>query len=192
MFQTLLAWDAAAARAFAGLAGWWPLDAVMAAASAVGVWGAVWFVLGLILALRRRGFVAHGDVRLLWALLLTSTLVGGIIKPMVARPRPDGRAPASSLVAAVTSRTQGYSFPSGHAASAAAGAVGLGCMLRRRRAWVWALALLIAASRVYLGVHYPSDVAAGFLIGWAVAVFATARTPCYISGSASAVLPVPR
>ncbi len=192
MLQNLLVWDAEVARAVAGLAGWWPLDAVMAAASAVGVWGAVWIALGLGLALRHRGFVAHGYVRLLWALLLTSTLVNGVIKPVVARPRPDGRVAASSLVAAVTSRTQGYSFPSGHAASAAAGAVGLGCMLRRRRAWVWALALLIAASRVYLGVHYVSDVVVGLVVGWAVAVFATARTPCYISGSANAVLPVPR
>jgi undecaprenyl-diphosphatase len=38
---------------------------------------------------------------------------------------------------------------------------------------LWALALLIAASRVYLGVHYPLDIVAGFAIGLACAVFVT-------------------
>ncbi len=88
MLETLLAWDVTAARAIAGLSGWWPLDALMAAASAAGVWGAIWVALGLVLAFRHRGFVAQGFVRLLWGLLLTSFLTNVVLKPLVARPRP--------------------------------------------------------------------------------------------------------
>lgn len=62
---------------------------------------------------------------------------------------------------------EGYSFPSGHAQSAAVTWTWLACEFRRR--WLTVLAALliagIAASRVYLGVHTPADIAAGILIG---------------------------
>jgi undecaprenyl-diphosphatase len=78
------------------------------------------------------------------------------------------------------------SFPSGHAASAAGAYLTIGMMLarvhrgRRMRAYLLGtsvtLALLIGASRVYLGVHWPSDVLAGWVIGaaWALVVWSFA------------------
>lgn len=66
------------------------------------------------------------------------------------------------------SRTTDFSFPSDHAV--AAGAVATGLLLARRRLGACAvvLALLMAAARVYAGVHYPADVVAGLLVGGTV------------------------
>jgi undecaprenyl-diphosphatase len=65
-------------------------------------------------------------------------------------------------------------------------------MWPRRRALLWTLGILVAGSRLYLGVHYPLDVVGGGLLGFVVARVATGAAPCYISGSASAASSVPR
>jgi undecaprenyl-diphosphatase len=193
MLDRLLAFDAAAAKVISGLAGWTPLDLFFSAITLSGVWASIWAVLGLALALRHRGSVAEGFVRLIWSLLLASLVAIVVIKPFIARVRPDVSGLARSTAAVfATSWTGGHSFPSGHAAQAVAGAYALALMWpRRRRAW-YALAAIMTISRVYLGVHYPLDVIGGALVGWATARFATARTPCYISKSANPVLRVPR
>jgi membrane-associated phospholipid phosphatase len=89
-------------------------------------------------------------------------------KDLLARPRPTLLNPVDHAA--------GYSFPSGHAAGAAA-VYGALLVLVLPRAARWARALLlaagtslicaVAASRVLLGVHYPSDVAAGAALGLA-------------------------
>lgn len=102
-------------------------------------------------------------------------------KSLVQRPRP----PVALHVVTESS----YSFPSGHATASAAFylalalvAASLGASPRLRRALVVAALLLaacIAWSRVWLGVHYPSDVAAGLLLGgtWAVLLSRLLRSP---------------
>lgn len=190
---TLLQWDATLAQAASRLAGWAPLDAVVSVMTLAGVGGAIWWALGLGLALSRRGGALEGFVRLAWALALTWVLVDAVIKPVIARPRPDVTGLTRTTVAAwVTSRTVTQSFPSGHAALAAAGATALALMWPHRRALLYGLGILVAVSRLYLGVHYPLDVVAGGLLGWAVARLATGGSPCYILGSASASSRVPR
>jgi undecaprenyl-diphosphatase len=115
------------------------------------------------------------------ALLVVVAVAGGIainslLKLQFARPRPDLFAPAAKVFTA--------SFPSGHAALSAITYLTLAALLarmtasRRLRTYVMALAvgltLLIGVSRIYLGVHYPTDIIAGWCIGsaWALLCWA--------------------
>ena len=104
-----------------------------------------------------------------------SMLLTQVIKPLVARPRP-------ALWASIRPEHT-FSFPSGHAMDTAAIAAALCflCWRHRHRGWVWGLAPLFALAvgwaRVYLGVHNPSDVLAGWAaaVGWVVLVQLVAR-----------------
>jgi hypothetical protein len=87
------------------------------------------------------------------------------VKRVVRRPRPDD--PRVQVLAGTPSR---LSFPSAHATSTTAAAVLFGGLLRRPL--VAALVPPMALSRLVLGVHYPSDVVAGSVLGAAVAVAA--------------------
>lgn len=101
------------------------------------------------------------------AAALGATVLDETVKYLVARPRPQVALPVGGLST--------YSFPSGHATHAAAVYLALALAMAaslgsRRQAWLAvaaaaALAVLVGASRIYLGVHYPSDVAAGLLLG---------------------------
>jgi membrane-associated phospholipid phosphatase len=122
-----------------------------------------------------------------WRPALLAALVAGgcgllvaAAKVLIARDRPD------PLLRVITET--GYSFPSGHAASALtafAAVAWLVCMVTtgrtvRTTAWLAAglLTVAIGLSRVYLGVHYPSDVLGGWLLGvtWLLTVAVAART----------------
>jgi undecaprenyl-diphosphatase len=155
------------------------LDALMWAAGLLGQAGFVWLVIGSGAALVRPSLAAK-LWQLVLAVLLCYLVVDGAIKPAVARARPFD---AIANVRVVGYEPVTYSFPSGHAASAFAGALIVACMLPRARGWLWALAVLIAISRVYIGVHYPLDVAAGALVGLGVGVLVGGGRACYSQGS---------
>ena len=94
----------------------------------------------------------------------TADLLALVIKAGVERRRPSLSVPqADPLLGA-----GGWSFPSGHAATAFAGAVSLSYLWRRGAPLFFLLAAAIAFSRVYVGVHYPGDVLAGAALGTAV------------------------
>jgi membrane-associated phospholipid phosphatase len=101
-------------------------------------------------------------VCLLLGLAVGDGLVGRTMKKAVARPRPFVTLPeARTLVG----RTESGSLPSSHALNAFAAATIAGFFFRRSRRVLVPLACGIALSRVYNGVHYPSDILAGAVLG---------------------------
>lgn len=131
--------------------------------SAIGYFGAVWIVLAVAIALATRRNVGF-PVLLTASSVWTADLLALVIKAGVERRRPSLSVPqADPLLGA-----GGWSFPSGHAATAFAGAVSLSYLWRRGAPLFFLLAAAIAFSRVYVGVHYPGDVLAGAALGTAV------------------------
>lgn len=112
--------------------------------------------------LRNRRNAWHVFRESILPLLLTTSLVEMIIKPYFRRKRPF----IAIIQAIVIGRKPGtWSFPSGHAAAAFGGAWLLNHQRPRSSLWRYFVASLVAFSRVYLGDHYPGDVASGSLIG---------------------------
>lgn len=87
------------------------------------------------------------------------------------RPRPFAAHPV--LTHLLSAPSPDPSFPSDHAAVAVAIAFAVMAFSRRAGLLFLAAATLIALSRVALGMHYPSDVLAGMVVGWAAAAFVT-------------------
>jgi membrane-associated phospholipid phosphatase len=90
-------------------------------------------------------------------------LLDTIVKRWIGRVRPSGRGPFA--YEPFSWRPEFASFPSGHATTAFAALVAIGAIFPRARALLWAYALLIAASRIAVLAHYPSDVIAGAAVG---------------------------
>lgn len=98
--------------------------------------------------------------------LLTSTVVNGLIKNVVTRDRPF-QSDDWQIENKKPDTAGGYSFPSGHSQGSATLFSSLAIWLKRR--WMTVIAiivpLLVAFSRLYLGVHFPTDVIAGLALG---------------------------
>jgi undecaprenyl-diphosphatase len=128
---------------------------LMKLASAFGASGLVFVGIGFWVALARRRIAPAVAVL---AAVFASQLLSNLMKHAVGRDRPSlTYADVHPLIAVPGSS----SMPSGHAWIACAAATVLWVVIPARRVWIVGLAALIALSRVYLGVHYPSDVLVG-------------------------------
>lgn len=132
-------------------------EAIARALAKIGEHGAVWFVLGIVFALldpsNRSEWLMAG------ALGPIGIVLNFLVKLIVKRPRPEvpgyppiGGAPSS------------LSFPSAHATSSFAAATAM-TRVDDTAAILFVLAAAIAICRPYLGMHYPSDVIAGAVLG---------------------------
>ncbi len=132
--------------------------------SHLGDAGLFWIAFALLLALipktRKYGVLALSS--LLFCFLINNVA----LKNLVARPRPYTRLPDLVMLMKCPSD---YSFPSGHSCASFAVASSLLWTMDKRwnklRIPAVVLAALIALSRIYVGVHYPTDVLVGTLIG---------------------------
>jgi undecaprenyl-diphosphatase len=139
------------------------LDDVMVLASALGAGGFIWIVIASIAGIFPRHTAAMW--RLWLAVAAAFVIVDTVAKPFALRPRPF----EVLSIPLIDARPTTSSLPSGHAAMAAAGALAASRIFPRASWLLWLMAVMIAFSRVYLGVHWPSDVVAGAALGFAVA-----------------------
>jgi undecaprenyl-diphosphatase len=142
------------------------LDPIAVWLSRIGTSGLVWIAIGVVLAGLRR---QPAPALLVAAGVIVADVVALALKAAVDRPRPYLANPEPEPLM----RTPlDFAFPSGHAATAFAGATILSALAPRLAPWLFALAALIAASRVYVGVHYPLDVLGGAVLGTAIGLAA--------------------
>lgn len=140
------------------------LNPVMIFATYLGEKGLFWITIGLVLCFTKR-YRRHGILMLVS--LATGCIIGeGILKHLFARVRPVDALGLSLLI----KHPGGFSFPSGHSCSSFAAATCLWWANRKWRIGAVSIASLIAISRVYHGVHYPTDILCGAVLGIAVAI----------------------
>lgn len=102
-------------------------------------------------------------------IFLTDRVSSGLIKPWVGRLRPSHEPDLADLLHIVNGYRGGvFSFVSSHAANAFGVATFLWLILRKNVKWIWVMfiwATIFSYTRIYLGVHYPSDILGGGVLG---------------------------
>lgn len=140
------------------------LDKIMIFLSSLGDKGMLWIGIGMGMLLlgvgkgriwRRRGLLV------LLSLAANALLCNVLLKPLVGRSRPYDLLGYEILIRPLGDA----SFPSGHTSASFAAATALYAINRRWGVAAYILAALIGLSRLYLGVHFPTDVLAGAFFG---------------------------
>lgn len=140
------------------------LDVIVPFYTNLGDDGIIWIVLGFVLLIPKK--TRKCGIMVLAALLVMLIVNNIILKNIIARPRPCATYP--ELVELVKIPTS-YSFPSGHTVSAMA--VAFTIFLQHKKFGIVTLifAFLMGLSRLYVGVHFPTDVFGGIIVGALIA-----------------------
>lgn len=139
------------------------LDRIMIFVTSLANKGMLWIAIGilfLLLGLKEKKWSARGLLVLL-SLACNMLLCNVLLKPLVSRTRPYDLLGYEILIR----RLGDASFPSGHTSASFAAATALYAIHRSYGIAAYILAALIGFSRLYLGVHFPTDVFIGAIIG---------------------------
>lgn len=136
------------------------LDTILPVLSSFGDSGIGWIILSVILLCIPK----YRKAGLAMALALMFCLIIGNItlKPLIARPRPYSYFPEMQLL---IPPLEDFSFPSGHTFASFASATALFLFHRKEGIAAYILAAVIAFSRMYFYVHFPTDILAGIILG---------------------------
>ena len=140
------------------------LDVIVPFYTNLGDDGIIWIAVGLIMLIPKK--TRKCGIMVLAALLVMLVVNNIILKNLIARPRPCATYP--ELVELVHIPTS-YSFPSGHTVSAMA--VAFTILTQHKKLGIVAviMAFLMGLSRLYVGVHFPTDVYGGIIVGATIA-----------------------
>ena len=136
------------------------MDSIMIFITNLGDRGFIWIIIGIILLISKK--YRKIGLAMLIALAVTSLIGEVFIKNIIQRPRAFTTFPDIEII---IKAPLSYSFPSGHTASSFAAAVVLGYYIKNWKYLFYFFAALVAFSRLYLFVHYPSDIIGGISLG---------------------------
>lgn len=151
------------------------LDRIMPLITYIGNMGLIWIIISVVLLVNKK--YRKTGIMVIGTLIMASVLGEGIIKHLVQRPRPCVDIPAFKLLIA---KPLSYSFPSGHTTSSFAAAGILMKEFKRYRIYIILLASMIAFSRLYLDVHYPTDIIGGIILGLLCSIIANFLVTRYL------------
>lgn len=143
------------------------LDCLMPFITHLGTGGILWIAVAF--AFLTSELHQINGILLINALLLCVLIGNIILKPLFARNRP---CDINSTIRLLIPKPRDYSFPSGHTMSSFAAATTIFYINYRMGIIALFIALLIAFSRLYLYVHYPTDILAGLILGILVSILA--------------------
>ena len=132
----------------------------------VGNYGQLWLVVGLVMLTFKKARKAGIAVLLSWVLVYVVNQCG--LKELIARVRPCN---IDTTINMLVKAPSSYSCPSTHSAWALGGAMSIFMFHRKRGIPVILFSLLICFSRLYLFVHFPTDVLLGAAIGALIGIF---------------------
>jgi undecaprenyl-diphosphatase len=143
------------------------LNPIMYFITTLGDKGFIWILIALAMfavlpkRYRKVGF------SIVFALILSLIMCNGVMKNLWHRVRPFNTDPTlySGQLYNIFASIHDWSFPSGHTSASFAAAIAIFMWRKKEGLWAIALATLIALSRLYLTVHYPTDVLASLILG---------------------------
>ncbi len=141
------------------------LDIPMLAVTLVSTYALIWFVIAFLMTCTDRN--RRIGIAIIVSLVVTFIVVDVLVKPCIGRIRPF----EFTDIQLIVDTPRSYSFPSGHSAYAFAGATVIAYYNRRWGIVALIFAAIVGFSRLYLYVHWPTDVIAGAIVGSAIALF---------------------
>lgn len=134
------------------------LDHIMTGLSTIGNAGIFWIVLGMVLCIPKK--YRKIGIQMVISMAITFIIGNLILKNLIARERPCW---LDTQIALLIKSPKDYSFPSGHSMNGFAASIALLCNDKKLGIPAVILASLIAFSRLYHFVHFPTDVMVGIL-----------------------------